>query len=161
MGRFPTMQPPTHHRRRFLLSQVVPSCAVPHASGQVKVGTFELEQGVAESTRQEANAHRLAIFLAGPVEVLPFDDGDARAAGEVRAALESTGTPIGAYDVLIAGQAVHRGAISANAGELARVQGLARTDRVGVPGSSRGLHGEGLVPAEQNGMNSWLCYHLR
>jgi tRNA(fMet)-specific endonuclease VapC len=92
--------------------------------------TFELQYGVAKSLRQEANAYRIAVFLAGPVEVLPFDDGDARAAGEVRAVLESAGTPIGAYDVLIAGQAVNRGAtvVTANAREFARVDGLAWTD---------------------------------
>lgn len=91
---------------------------------------FELRYGAAKSTRQEANSARLAVFLGGPVEVLAFDDGDQRAAGEIRAALESAGTPIGAYDVLIAGQAVHRGAtlVTANAGEFGRVRGLAWTD---------------------------------
>ncbi len=92
--------------------------------------TFELRYGVAKSSRQEANAYRIAAFLAAPVEVLSFEDGDARAAGEVRAALEAAGTPIGAYDILIAGQAVQRGAtlVTANAGEFARVHGLTWAD---------------------------------
>lgn len=66
-----------------------------------------------------------------------------RAAREVRAALEATGTPMGAYDVLIAGQSVPCEAtpVSAKAGEFARARGLAWTDRVGVPGASRGLRG--------------------
>lgn len=41
--------------------------------------------------------------------VLPFDADDARHASEVRAALSRVGSPIGAYDVLIAGQARARG----------------------------------------------------
>ena len=41
-------------------------------------------------------------------EVLEFDREDARAAGEVRATLARAGTPIGPYDVLIAGQAIAR-----------------------------------------------------
>ena len=86
---------------------------------------FELWYGVAKSARAAANTERLAIFLA-PLETLPFDDDDARAAGAVRAALEQVGTPIGAYDTLLAGQAVRRGLlmVTANVAEFARVSGL-------------------------------------
>ncbi|MBI4184725.1 MAG: hypothetical protein HY521_12095 [Proteobacteria bacterium] len=51
---------------------------------------------------------------------------DAAAAGELRATLEKAGTPVGAYDLLIAAQALTRGAtlVSANAREFARVPGL-------------------------------------
>ena len=49
-----------------------------------------------------------------------------RAAGAVRAALEQAGTPIGAYDTLLAGQAIRRGLVlvTANVAEFARVSGL-------------------------------------
>jgi predicted nucleic acid-binding protein len=40
--------------------------------------------------------------------VLEFDEEDARQAGQIRAHLASKGTPIGPYDVLIAGQAKAR-----------------------------------------------------
>ena len=90
------------------------------------VVAFELWYGVAKSARPEVNRARVETFFAGPIEVLPFDDEDARAAGETRAALEKSGRPIGAYDVLIAGQALHRGAtlVTANVTEFARVEGL-------------------------------------
>jgi tRNA(fMet)-specific endonuclease VapC len=39
-------------------------------------------------------------------EVLDFDRENARQAGELRTRLAAAGTPIGAYDVLIAGQAL-------------------------------------------------------
>ena len=86
---------------------------------------FELWYGVAKSARPGTNADRLAVFLALP-EILPFDDDDARAAGTIRAALETAGTPIGAYDTLIAGQAIRRGLIlvTANVAEFDRVAGL-------------------------------------
>jgi len=89
------------------------------------VTLFELWYGVAKSARVEANTERLAVFLA-PVETVPFDDEDARLAGKVRAELEAAGTPIGAYDCLIAGQAMRHGMIlvTANVGEFARVSGL-------------------------------------
>ncbi|MGE5441948.1 MAG: PIN domain-containing protein [Bacteroidota bacterium] len=83
-----------------------------------------------KSTRSEANARALAASLAGPFEVVPFDEEDARAAGRVRAELVAAGTPIGAYDILIAGQAVRSGAtlVTANSREFARVRGLAWED---------------------------------
>jgi tRNA(fMet)-specific endonuclease VapC len=66
------------------------------------------------------------MFFAGPLDLVPFDDEDARAAGEVRAALESAGTPIGAYDLLIAGQALRYDAtlVTANTAEFSRVGDL-------------------------------------
>ena len=86
---------------------------------------FELWYGVAKSARVEANTERLVIFLT-PIETLPFDDDDAHAAGTIRANLEGAGTPIGAYDCLIAGQALRRGMIliTANVLEFERVDGL-------------------------------------
>ncbi len=87
---------------------------------------FELWYGVAKSQRQDSNTLRLEAFFAGPLEWTLFDEDDARAAGTVRAELESVGTPIGAYDVLLAGQARQRGAtlVTSNAKEFVRVAGL-------------------------------------
>lgn len=87
---------------------------------------FELWYGVAKSTRSEANETRLSAFLAGPLELIEFDEEDAHVAGQVRARLEAVGKPIGAYDLLIAAQGVRRGAIvvTANGSEFRRVPGL-------------------------------------
>ena len=86
----------------------------------------ELWYGVAKSSRRESNTARLQAFLAGPLEILDWDDADARAAGEVRSQLESEGQMIGAYDALIAAQAVRRGitVVTANSKEFKRVDGL-------------------------------------
>jgi tRNA(fMet)-specific endonuclease VapC len=58
--------------------------------------------------------------------VLESDREDARCAGALRAALAQAGTPIGPYDVLIAGQALARGLtlVTHNTREFARVPGL-------------------------------------
>jgi tRNA(fMet)-specific endonuclease VapC len=90
------------------------------------VVAFELWYGAAKSARRQANRQRLETFFAGPLELVSFDDEDARAAGEVRAALESAGTPIGAYDLLIAGQALRYDAtlVTANTAEFSRVGDL-------------------------------------
>lgn len=94
------------------------------------VAVFELWYGVAKSSREEFNAKRLETFLAGPIGVLPFEDEDARVAGSVRAALEVSGKPIGAYDVLLAGQALRHDLtlVTANVSEVSRVKGLGWQD---------------------------------
>jgi tRNA(fMet)-specific endonuclease VapC len=91
---------------------------------------FELWYGVAKSTRADANAEKVEAFLDGPVRLLTFEEEDARRAGTVRLALELAGKPIGAYDVLIAGQAVCRKLtlVTANAREFRRVKGLVCED---------------------------------
>ena len=91
---------------------------------------FELWYGVAKSQRKDSNTQRLETFLGGPLEWALFDEDDARAAGTVRAELETVGRPVGAYDVLLAGQARRRGAtlVTSNTKEFARVQGLKRED---------------------------------
>ena len=87
---------------------------------------YELWYGVEKSTRREENAKRVATFVAGPIQLLAFEDTDAETAGLIRATLEKMGTPIGAYDVLIAGQAICRGLtlVTANAREFKRVKNL-------------------------------------
>ena len=90
------------------------------------VVAFELWYGAAKSQRREASAERLQAFLTGPLEWIDFDDEDAREAGMVRTELEAAGKPIGAYDVLIAGQARRRRAtlVTSNVTEFSRVGGL-------------------------------------
>jgi tRNA(fMet)-specific endonuclease VapC len=91
---------------------------------------FELWYGVEKSGRVQENTERLRVLLSGNVDLLDFDDEDARTAGRVRAALEKTGTPIGAYDLLIAGQALRRSltVVTANTSEFSRVIGLSWED---------------------------------
>jgi len=91
---------------------------------------FELWNGVAKSSQPEANRQRLGAFFAGPIALLGFDEEDAQSAGAIRAALEVLGKPIGAYDLLIAGQALQRKftLVTANARKFARVKGLAWQD---------------------------------
>jgi tRNA(fMet)-specific endonuclease VapC len=94
--------------------------------GVSAVSLFELWFGVARSQRQQENAGRLRVFLSGAIQVLPFEEEDARIAGDLRALLAKQGTPIGPYDLLIAAQALRSGAtlVTANTSEFARVRGL-------------------------------------
>jgi len=91
---------------------------------------FELWYGVAKSSRLEVNRQRLETFFTGPLTVLAFDPEDAQVAGSLRAALEAEGKPIGAYDLLISGQALRQKLtlVTANLYEFSRVQGLSWQD---------------------------------
>ena len=87
----------------------------------------ELFYGAFKSQRAAQNA---ALIDSLQFEVLEFDKEDARQAGELRALLASRGTPIGPYDVLIAGQAKSRNLIlvTNNTEEFGRVPGLRLED---------------------------------
>ena len=90
----------------------------------------ELWFGVAKSARPQSNALILWEFVGRGYETLEFSNGDAQAAGQIRAVLKIAGTLIGAYDVLIAAQARRRGAVlvTLNNREFERVPGLMVAD---------------------------------
>ena len=60
------------------------------------------------------------------IEILDFDLGAAEHAGQIRAELAVAGTPIGPYDIMIAGHARSRGLclVTNNEGEFGRVSGV-------------------------------------
>jgi tRNA(fMet)-specific endonuclease VapC len=80
----------------------------PSDIGLPAVVTHELYYGAYKSLRVAKN---LAVLDALQFAVVEFDREDAVQAGEIRAAFAVAGTPIGPYDVLIAGQAVSRNLI--------------------------------------------------
>jgi tRNA(fMet)-specific endonuclease VapC len=83
----------------------------------------ELTFGAFNSHRAATNLDRLAALN---FPAISFDIDDARMAGEIRARLKRAGTPIGPYDLLIAGQALARDLtlVTANTREFTRVDGL-------------------------------------
>lgn len=85
----------------------------------------ELLHGAAKSDRPEHNRREVERFAAR-LEVLPFDEAAAHHAADIRATLERKGTPIGGYDLLIAGHARSRGlaVVTGNLAEFGRVEGL-------------------------------------
>ena len=108
-----TTSPTARRARRERVDDIAISAIVSH----------ELFYGAFKSRRRMQN---VAVIDALQFIVLEFDKEDARQAGEIRALLASEGTPIGPYDVLIAGQAVARDMIlvTQNTREFERVPGL-------------------------------------
>ena len=95
----------------------------PADLGLCSIVVHELFYGAYKEQRTSETVDRLDGLA---FEVLEFDREDARITGELRARLARAGTPIGPYDVLIAGQALSRGltVVTHNQGEFQRVAGL-------------------------------------
>ena len=89
----------------------------------------ELEYGAAKSRWGDRTREVMRSFLAN-YDVIPFDETDAIHFGRFRAALATVGTPIGAYDVMIAAQAFARNliVITHNTKEFGRIPSLALED---------------------------------
>ena len=97
----------------------------PADIGIPAIALFELQVGIAKSSSPQKRSQQLRELL-NVVDVIEFDDHAAQAAANVRAVLENRGTPIGPYDLLIAGSVLARGLtlVSRNSGEFSRVEGL-------------------------------------
>lgn len=91
--------------------------------GVSSIVAHELFFGAFKSRRGTYNLNRLDGMR---FPIIDFDRDDARRAGLIRAELAASGTLIGPYDVLIAGQALSRGLIlvTHNTREFSRVPGL-------------------------------------
>ena len=91
---------------------------------------LQLRHRITKGPRRFEERAELRRFLAEGIGVLAFDADDAAMAGELQFAIEAARTPIGAYDLLIAAQALRRGAtlITAADSDLARIPGLLAQD---------------------------------
>ena len=89
----------------------------------------ELFYGVQKSAKRERNMEKLQRFSDQFVS-LPFDDEAAVEYGQIRARLESLGTPIGPNDLCIAAIAVTNNVVlvTHNTREFSRVDGLELED---------------------------------
>lgn len=89
------------------------------------VVAHELYFGACKSTKVAFNLETLRLAMTD-FPIIAFERVDAEVSGAVRAALAAKGTPIGPYDVLIAGHAKARDLIliTNNTNEFDRVEGL-------------------------------------
>jgi tRNA(fMet)-specific endonuclease VapC len=99
-----------------------------HPPRNVAISTitlFELEYGAQKSQQIQRTLDALARFLL-PLTLLDIDRRAAADAAVIRADLEKKGTPIGPYDLLIAGLARSRDItlVTNNTKEFARIDNL-------------------------------------
>ncbi len=98
-----------------------------HPPGEVAISAIVLHELYFGSFASKRRPDNIAAVESLQMPILPFDAEDARQSGELRAALRAAGTPIGSYDVLIAGQALAKNLIlvTNNEREFDRVPALA------------------------------------
>ncbi|MCL4069411.1 type II toxin-antitoxin system VapC family toxin [Pseudomonas sp. GX19020] len=115
-------------RRSDTLLARVEACE-PGSIAVSSIVAHELWYGAYRSQKVAFNLETLRLLFAD-LPILDFDREDARVAGEIRADLARQGTPIGPYDLLIAGQAKARGLtlVTNNSGEFERVPDLTLAD---------------------------------
>ena len=89
----------------------------------------EMAYGAAKSRWGDRTRQIMHAFLSN-YKILPFTEKDAILFGQLRARLAFSGTPIGAYDVMIAAQGVSRNltVVTHNNKEFSRVPGIILED---------------------------------
>ena len=89
------------------------------------INLFELEFGMAKSVNHTP-MERYLREICNRYTVLDFNHADGRQAGILRAHLQAQGTPIGPYDIQVAGVALSRNLtlVTRNTREFERVPGL-------------------------------------
>ena len=101
----------------------------PKDIGIPAVVLYELEYGIAKSSSPKKRTKQLEELCA-LVEILTFGNKEAKTSASIRAVLEKKGTPIGDFDVMIAGTALSRQGVlvTNNTKEFRRVSKLQITD---------------------------------
>jgi tRNA(fMet)-specific endonuclease VapC len=94
------------------------------------VTAMEIEYGLILNPARARKIEPMIRSLLQDLQIFPYEPEDASATAAVRAALAKRGTPIGPYDVMIAGTALRRGLVmvTSNGSEFERIHGLILED---------------------------------
>jgi len=101
----------------------------PKEIGIPAIVLFELEVGIAKSQSPAKRTTQLENLVA-LVSILPFGSDEAKSAARIRVQLEQKGSPIGPFDILIAGTTLAHKAVlvTHNTNEFGRINGLMLED---------------------------------
>ena len=102
----------------------------PHRRGDFGLSAIVMHELFYGAFKSRHTSRTLGFIEDLAFDILDFAREDARRAGEIRAMLAAAGTPVGPYDVLIAGQALARNLtlITHNVREFSRVPDLKMED---------------------------------
>jgi tRNA(fMet)-specific endonuclease VapC len=97
----------------------------PKDIGVPTIVCFELEVGIKKSNSPGKRNKQFNDFIS-TVNVLPFGKLESQVSAQIRVQLEKKGTPIGPYDILIAGTALANRAtlVTHNLDEFKRIENL-------------------------------------
>lgn len=120
-----------------IVSELVRRAPNPNVLAQLKrfasdglflnvVSIFELRYGAARSSKPASLWARIASEILPRFVIIPFEQSDALAAGDLRASLAAKGANIGLQDILLAGVAFNRRLtfVTRNRSDFDRVVGL-------------------------------------
>lgn len=104
-----------------------------HAPGELAISTvtvMEIEYGLAGQPTARERYGQVWSALQADLTILDYQTADARETARLRQHLKQEGTPIGPYDLQLAGAALARGLtlVTHNTREFARAPGLACED---------------------------------
>ncbi|WGV28835.1 type II toxin-antitoxin system VapC family toxin [Halotia branconii] len=87
---------------------------------------MEVKYGLAMNPQRAIKIQSIIEILLGSITILPFDFKEAEQAAHIRSFLKFAGSPIGAYDLLIAATAVINNhiVVTSNVREFQRVPNL-------------------------------------
>jgi len=90
------------------------------------VTAMEIEYGLLLNPARARKIEPMIRALLADIRAFSFEPEDASATAALRAALARRGTPIGPYDLMIAGTALRRGLVmvTSNSAEFTRINGL-------------------------------------
>lgn len=90
------------------------------------ITVMEIQYGLALNPKRASEIRPIIHDFFLPIHILDFNQEDATQAAVIRALLKQQGTPIGSYDILLAGAALNRKLIlvSSNIKEFNRIEGL-------------------------------------
>ncbi len=100
-----------------------------HSPREIAVSAItlmEIEYGLFLNPAKAKKIRTILDEFLDSISILAFGNQEAICAAQIRAALKQSGTPIGAYDLLIGATAITHNLklITANPQEFARIQGL-------------------------------------
>lgn len=98
----------------------------PHLLAVSTVTTMEIAYGLQQNPVVARKIQTLIDSFLQSITILSYEQADAMATAALRAKLKKQGTPIGAYDALLAGAALSRGLslVTSNVREFSYVSGL-------------------------------------
>jgi len=97
----------------------------PKLIGIPAIVIFELEVGIGKSTSPQKRINQLQE-ITSLIKIMPFSDTEAKTSASIKVKLDKKGTPLGPYDLLIAGTALTHNAVlvTHNTKEFGRIEDL-------------------------------------
>jgi len=99
---------------------------IPSELATSSITVMEIHYGLIHNPQRAKRIRKVIKDFLASIAILPFSENDALHSANIRSQLNKKGQPIGAYDILIAGTALHYNLtlVTANTQEFTRIANL-------------------------------------